>query len=310
MQPLTILYVLTTSGRGRFATMTYLSVQALRRFNPNVRPVLLCDQASRCVLSAQFPALLASFDRVVADPVDISDLRIRSRYLKTIIREAVDGDFVYLDIDTLPVRRFDDIAGEWDVAAVQDRTHYCPVTPCFPYWRALDYEKLGWDHPLPRFYNSGVVFMRDNTATRALSNEWQKRWRELFTIGREDDDQFALTSALYAVDNLRVKELDTRYNAMVRVHPIHSRGAKIYHFFAGNTADMGDSLLEHLIRHFDASGEVDWEAIDRCVALDHPWMPPYWPRRLWQTGNRVRAVVTAARQRLGLEPRVTPASPH
>jgi hypothetical protein len=77
---------------------------------------------------------------------------------------------------------------------------------------------------------------------------------------------------------------------MVRAHPRHARRARILHFFAGNVSSLDDSLLEHLVTVYDAEKRIDWEAVDRCVALDHPWMPPYWPRRLWQTGNRLRAL--------------------
>jgi hypothetical protein len=285
--PLTVVYVLTCPGRGRFATMTYLSAAAFRRVHPEGRAVLLTDPPSKAALVDTFPQLPAEFDEVVVVPAEGADLRIRSRHLKTQVRDAVSGDFVYLDVDTLPVRRFDEIAvGQWDVAAVQDRNHHCPLDPVFPYWRSDDYRRLGWEHPLPKFFNSGVVFFRDTAATRRLSAEWQRRWRELFAVGREDDDQFALTSALFATPGLTVNELDVRYNGMVAAHPVHARGAKVWHFFAGNVPDTSGTVLEHLIRRFDATGEVDWPTVDRCVAMDHPWVPPYWPRRLWQTGNR------------------------
>jgi hypothetical protein len=89
---------------------------------------------------------------------------------------------------------------------------------------------------------------------------------------------------------VRVHELPPSYNAMVTVSPVHARGAKIYHFFAGNRSELADSLFEHLIRQFEETRTVDWTAVDQCVSRDHPWMPPYWPRRLWQTGNRLAAL--------------------
>jgi hypothetical protein len=289
--PLQAVYVMTCTGRNRFSAMAYLAVKGLKRVHPDARAVLVCDPETRDRLAADFPELLDQYDRVIPTPSDVPDVLIRSRYLKTTIRDAVDGDLVYLDIDTLPVSPFADIAaGSWDVAAVQDRNHHCPVEPVFPYWREDDYRKLGWPSPLPKFFNSGVVFLRDNAKTRDLGRRWTARWRELAAIGRSDDDQFALTTAIFDTPGLVVNELDIRFNAMVAAHPCHARGAKVYHFFAGGTKPGTNTLADHLITRYLATGEIDWPTVDRCVAMGHPWVPPYWPRRLWQTGHRGLAV--------------------
>ena len=81
-----------------------------------------------------------------------------------------------------------------------------------------------------------------------------------------------------------------RHNAMILAHPYHSRGAKVYHFFTGGVKPGSNTLADHLITRYLASGAIDWAAVDRCVEMDHPWVPPYWPRRLWQTGHRGMAV--------------------
>jgi hypothetical protein len=225
-------------------------------------------------------------DVPLSDPIP----RMRALRLKTMMRSALSGDFVFLDIDTLPVRRFDDIVeGPWDLAAVQDRNHHCPMVPSYPHWRKADYDKLGWPYPLPKYFNTGVMFLRDNAATQRLAEEWQGHWRFFQHVCNDYDDQFPFNSALQNAP-VKVREMDTSYNAMVPVHPIHARRAKIYHFFAGNQTTTTDTLFDYLIRHYETTGEIDWQAVDRCVAMDHPWMPPYWPGRLWQTGNRGLAV--------------------
>jgi hypothetical protein len=275
--------------------MAYLSVQSVRRIHSDSRIVLFCDVATHAALRREFPVLLDALDGVIDESIEGTDQRFRSRYLKSRIREAISGDLIFLDVDTLAVRPFDDIAGgPWDLAAVQDRNHHCPIRPCFPHWRARDYERLGWQYPLPKFFNSGVMFWRDNASTRKLSELWQRLLRELVQSGLTAEDQFALNSALCRLPELHVHELDTSYNAMIAAHPRHARRARVYHFFAGNTPKRDGTLLEHLITVFDAEGRIDWEAVDLCVSMDHPWMPPYWPRRLWQTGNRLRALWAAS----------------
>jgi hypothetical protein len=289
---LTVAYVLVYRGTGRYATMAYLSVLATRRVQPDVRVVIICDSETVPHVRANSPALFDNVDEVIVVDSGIDNLRARSFHLKTRVRDFIAGDLIYLDSDTLPIRPFRDMAdGNWDIALVQDRNHHCPVTPVYPHWELDRMKQMGWDCPLPKYFNAGVYFFRDNPAVRAVVADWQRRWQHSWSLG-DDWDQLALNCSLHTLP-VRVRELPPAYNAMVTVSPLHARGAKIYHFFAGNRETLDDSLYEHLIKHCEATGEIDWEAIDRCKAIDHPWMCPYWPRRLWQTGNRSLAIQVA-----------------
>jgi hypothetical protein len=287
--PLTVVYVLVYHGRGRYPVMTHVSASAARRVHPDARLVLVTDEETPPHLDRSHPRLPGLFDEVIPFPADMPELRARSFYLKTRLRDLIAGDFVYLDSDTLPVRPFADVfEREWDVALVQDRNHHCPVTPVYPHWEVPRMKKLGWDNPLPRYFNAGIGFYRDTAAARAVVADWQRRWRQSYAAG-DDWDQLALSCAAATVP-ANVLELPPAYNAMVTVHPAHARGARVYHFFTVNPDAWRQTVFEHLLAGFERTGEIDWAAADRCVAMDHPWLPPYWPRRLWQTGNRGRAV--------------------
>ena len=288
-KPLTIAYVIVYHGNGRFPAMAYLSAAAARRVEPNSRIVLVTDTETPHHLRKDWPKLLELVDETIPVPASMELLRARSFYLKTRVRDVIDGDFIYLDSDTLPVRPFADMTtGDWDVALIQDRTHHSPITPIFPHWVVPRMKRAGWNVHFEKYFNAGLGFYRDNAAVRALVADWQRRWHEFYALG-DDCDQVPLNCSL-ATMPLRVHELPPAYNAMVTVAPVLARGAKIYHFFTGNRVELGDSLYEYLLQHLQETGIIDWETIDECVALDHPWMPPYWPRRLWQTGNRWRAV--------------------
>ncbi len=283
-----VAYVLAGDSGDRYATMCYLSAVATRRSLPRARIVLVTDEETPARLRDHAPHLLGVVDEVRVEPAPLRGPRARSFYLKTRVRDLVAGDLVFLDADTLPVRPFAAPGGDWDVALVRDRNHHCPVRPGYPHWELPRLARMGWRAALSRYFNSGVVYYRDTAAARALSAEWQRLVRYAFARG-DEWDQLALNCALEAVP-VRVRELPPSYNAMVTVSPVHARGARVYHFFAGSFTTLSGSLYQHLLDHFAARREVDWAAVDRCVALDHPWMPPYWPRRLWQTGNRALAV--------------------
>jgi hypothetical protein len=284
-----ITYVLVSNGQDRYASMCYLSAAAVRRLHADARIVLVTDEATEPLVRAKAPYLREVVDEFLIEAARMPEPRARSFYLKTRLRDIVTGDFIYLDSDTLPIRPFFDMAeGDWDVAFVQDRTHHGPIMPVYPHWELPRLQKMGWQAKLSRYFNAGIGFYRDNPRVRALSSDWQARWLHSYSLG-DDWDQLALNCSLEAVP-VRVHELSPRYNAMVTVSPVHAIGAKIYHFFAGNCVALEHSLYEHLIRRFEVTGAIDWAAVDFCVRRNHPWMPPYWPRRLWQTGNRAEAI--------------------
>jgi len=287
--PPTIAFVLVSDGRGRYPAMAFVAASAARRLHPDARLVLVTDEATPARLDEAHPRLLALFDRVIPTPAAMPTPRARSFYLKTRLRDLVDGDFVYLDVDTLPVRPFADVfEREWDLAMVQDRNHHCPIDPVFPHWEKPRMERLGWELPLARYFNAGVIFTRDTPAARRVWADWQARWHQSYAAG-DDWDQLALSCAVHTTA-ANVLELPPAYNAMVTVHPVHARGARVYHFFTVNPDAWRQTVFEYLVGQAERGEELDWATADRCVAMDHPWLPPYWPRRLWQTGNRGRAV--------------------
>ncbi|MDY3561489.1 hypothetical protein R5W23_002767 [Gemmata sp. JC673] len=301
----TAVYVLVDHGRGAYASMAEVSVRALRRVQPGVPAVLIGDEDSRAYLTRDRGRLLGQFDRVIWAATDLPNLVARSFELKTRVRSLVAGDLAYLDGDTLPVRPFADLfeRTDWDVALVQDRNHHRPVHPTAPNWIEPKLQKHRWSGPLQRYFNAGIQYLRDVPAVHQLVAEWRERLWESHAVG-EHDDQLPLNYTLHTTAvPVRLLELPAAYNAMVAAHPVHARGAKVLHFFAGPAALAGNTLLGHLVRHLDATGEIDWPSFDRAVARGHPWVPPYWPRRLWQTGSPVRAVATALGQRLKLLPK-------
>lgn len=295
--PLHAVYVLVDPAGGRYAAMAYLSVRALRRVHPDARVTLVCDPDTAAALPAfRFP-LRDHASAVLPAPADMPHPRARSFYLKTRLRDLVAGDFAYLDSDTLPVRPFADAFDRpFDLALVQDRNHHGPIRPVFPEWERPRMRRMGWEYPLARYFNAGVMYVRDTAGARRVAADWQARWHYGFARG-DDWDQLALACAIHTTP-ADVAELPPAYNAMVSVHPALARGAKVLHVTVGNSLVGDDTLFGHLLRHLDATGEVDWATLDRCAARDYPWVGPEWAYRLWHTGNRRRAVLHVLATRL------------
>jgi hypothetical protein len=252
--------------------MVYLSASALRRLYPGERVVLVSDPATLAELRRSFPRLSEVAD-FLATPLRSAHPLGRSRELKMGLRDLLDGDLVYLDADTLPLRRFDELFARGPAfAGVLDRNRTQP-RPHFPDWLHPVFARLAWRTPLPRYFNSGVLYLPDTPQTRALGAEWRLRFARLREEAGIEFDQPALNSSLDALGT-EVRVLPVEFNAMVQAWPYAARRARVLHFFADGGQPAPDSLLAHLLLQLERSGSIDWDAVDRARASGNPWTRP------------------------------------
>jgi len=210
------------------------------------------------------------------------------------MRQFVDGDFLYVDGDTLivkPVRDAFDV--DADVAAAVDFNFDHKF---FPRQLREPYTKLGWTYPLPFYFNSGVVLMRDTSAVRELAEEWTRRWLLLVEEG-VPGDQDAFASALFATST-KWARLPKAFNAIVIKRNYRFREARILHFF-GSEEEQRGTILEHLLVRLRETGTFDQAAYRQSLREGHPWGPHHEPWHLWHSRNYVRALLLKARNTAG-----------
>jgi hypothetical protein len=289
--PLHVTYVLVADGWNRHAQMMWLSVQSLRLHEPQSRVTLLTDQHSRPRLDAAARQLLDSVDRVVTVETPVADPQLRAFHLKTQMRCFVEGDFLYLDGDTLVVNRIADaLEIDAEVAAAVDFNFDHQF---FPRRLREPYARLGWTYPLPYYFNSGVVLMRDTPAVREFSREWTRRWFLLVDEGLPGDQE-AFVTALFAMP-IKWARLPKGYNAITVKHNYRFREARILHFF-GSEEEQRGTILEHLLFRLRETGAFDEAAFRKALRERHSWGPGYEPWHLWQSRNYVRAAVLKVRK--------------
>jgi hypothetical protein len=282
-----VCYVLVAQGWDRHAQMMWLSAQSLRLHEPDVRITLITDPESRPQLAKQ---LLGSVDQVVTIDTPIEDRRLRAFHIKTLMRRYVDGDFLYLDGDTLVVNRVADVLDvDADVAAAVDFNFDHKF---FPRQLREPYMRLGWPYPLPYYFNSGVVLMRDTAATREFSQEWTRRWFLLVGEGMPGDQE-AFVTALFAMP-IKWALLPKGFNAITVKLNYRFREAKVLHFF-GSEEEQRGTILEYLVSRLRETGTFDEAAYRRSLREGHSWGPGYEPWHLWRSRNYVRAVALKAR---------------
>jgi hypothetical protein len=291
-----VAYVLTDDELGRYADMAFVSASAVRAIHPELERCLVLDAATAAKLQAADRALLDLFNTIHVVRDVVGSAKERSRELKTRLRQELSGEFLYLDVDTLPIRPFADIIRfEGDILAAHDRVAERPV-PHIPHWYEPLYRKLEWVYPPARYVNNGVMYWRDTPAVHELSREWHRRWRASVAAGCSND-QPAFNAAAHEL-GIRVGILPVPYNAMVSVAPRFARGARILHFYASGfpPREHAVTLLEYLAAHRRTTGTVDFEAIARARRRNYPWMVAEGIRRNLETGHYLTAAYLTAKR--------------
>lgn len=284
--PLHVCYVLVADGWDRHAQMMFLSATSLRLHEPQARVTLVTDAETRASLEKSAASLLTLVDAVAVADSPVPDRRLRAFHLKTAFRRYVDGDVLYLDGDTLVLRPVRDVADlDAEIGAVLDFNH---DGEWFPPQLEGPYRRLGWTYPLPYYFNSGVLWLRDTPAVRRFSEEWTRRWFLLVEEGMPGDQE-AFVTALYA-QPVTWRRLPNAFNAITVKRNYRFREARVLHFF-GSADEQRGTIFEHLLEHLRKTGTFDEPAYRRCLREGHPWGPHREPWQLWRSRNYVRAVV-------------------
>lgn len=269
------LYALVSDEKDIYYEQTLCSMLSLRHYNPEAFISLLVDDGTDGNLSGfrgKIRELVQEY-KVVEFESGVSNM-VRSRLLKTGMRNLVDGDFLFLDGDTAIVDRLDGFPESLgDVAAVSDLhsgegDRYRVRHKRF----RTSLEKLGFSLDLKNLYfNSGAIYAKDSPAARAFFEKWHELYRycaehSVFT------DQFSFNETNHRL-GFPIRELPGEWNCQVReaynhlyrvrtIYPILC-GAKIIHFF-GSGRDgkkephplMKKSFFENIKRN-GAIGEED-----------------------------------------------------
>ena len=158
---------------------------------------------------------------------------MRSRYLKTALRRYINGDFLFVDTDTIVTDSLSDIDNFCGDIGVVPEFHctldeYPGVEGHFKVAK-----KLGWEYDeSDRYnYNSGVIFSRDNDISKRFYEHWHSCWLlSLEKLGRHQD-QPAMAMADHLTHHL-IRPLDGVWNCQIRERGIYFLPkAKIVHYY-------------------------------------------------------------------------------
>lgn len=287
----TICFVLTAKDLGLYADMAAVAALAVRRLHPQARIILVTDEPTARAIDYGSHALGNIVSEIIVQPTGTDDPIVSSRRLRTVLRQLVKGDYLYLDNDAIAVRPLD---REWpegaDLALARDWNERGIPPDALPNVEKLR-AKLGWEFPPDRYFNGGVIFVRDTPAAHAFYAEWHRRWQQTLSLGIRQD-QSSLNSAI-AAGVATVAILPDRDNWATHSTAMLRGRARIFHFWANTEIPTG-TLLEHLIARFQRNGALDEAAIARATRDNFPWMNNVGLKRLLASGLYIRATALVA----------------
>lgn len=237
------LYVLVSDVKDIFYEQTLVSVVSLRHYNPGAFISLLVDDGTDANLTDFRGELRKLVDeyKVVNFAKEISN-KVRSRLLKTNMRNRIEGDFLYIDGDTAIVDTLDAPFSECcDVGAVAD-LHARENDKYHTKHKLINarIKKLNFALSLRNLYfNGGLIFAKDSPKAKEFFDKWYELYLHCVENGI-DVDQLSLNEA-NRVLGFPLKELPGEWNCQVReaynhlyrvktIYPLLCR-AKIIHFF-------------------------------------------------------------------------------
>ncbi len=207
---------------------------------------------------------------------------------------SLDGDFLFLDVDTLVIRPIDAI---WetsaDLAAVSDGNRPLGVPTHCPPGRQTECEQLGWDWPPPRYLNAGVMYWRDTPAARCFGEQWHQRRRRGWAHGYLND-QVPLNTALAADEDLAVQVLHDRYNAQIQTELNAIGGAAILHIYTKDIEHRNATLFHELVYRLHETGTIEKSLLKRVIDTGYPWRDELCFRRQFAARRYGRALIGGA----------------
>jgi hypothetical protein len=285
----TICFVLAAKHLGLYADMGAVAVLAVRRLHPQARIVLVTDELTARAIDHGNHALGNIVSEIIVQATGTGLPSVSSRHLRTVLRQLVKGDYLYLDNDAIAVRPLD---RGWprgaDLAMARDRNQRGITPLALPGVEKLRV-KLAWEFRMDRYLNAGVMFVRDTPASHAFYAEWHRRWKQALSLGIWQD-QFSLNSAS-TTGIATIAMLPDRDNWVTHSTAMLRGRARIFHFFASVYGDEipVNTLLGHLISRFQRDGALDEATIACATHENFPWMNEIRLKHLLASGLYLRA---------------------
>ena len=243
MSRLKFVYILNSDGSDYYPEQMLVSMHSLRMYNDGAHIVLLLDQDTKDYLEGRKDPILAVADdvKVVDVPKNYNGIQ-RNRFIKTNMRDIVDGDFLYLDNDTIIQGDLYDLEelecdvaiapfqekGDWDENHQHHHLdHYNSIVKKYP---------KGYNHGVAWPSNNCVILTKDTERAKELYHKWYEVWKESSEKYKYHKDQCPLWIANKQLGNIMTK-LDGKYDCQGISDELvfnYLFDCRIFHYFSSS----------------------------------------------------------------------------
>lgn len=224
-------YIVVSAENDVYFEQAIVSAWSLKHYNPNmsVEFVVDSDTYSNIHQGYRTKAMTMVDGTVMVTVPDQYKGIACSRWLKTTLRQHVKGDYLFLDADTIVCGSLDNIdAEEGDVSMVLDAHLLLSENSRGKTIRQRIVKVAGKELSSDKYYNTGVMLVKDTEPTRLLYEEWHKWWKVGLGKGLvTDQPSFAVAQEKYDI----VRQLDDIYHCQVKNSIKYLSSAKVIHFF-------------------------------------------------------------------------------
>lgn len=295
-----IVYVAASHDDDVYIEQVIVSAWSARHYNPESHIVLVCCQDTFATLEhGHRKECKALFSEIIVKNFEpTQNMMERSRWMKTTLRDIVDGDFLFLDTDTVvceDLSYVDDF--DFDLGFVLDcNTSFDRCL--FPNFVLSSMKKI-YDMDVTNeklYFNSGVSFVRDSQLAREFYHRWNENWVHSLHKCLMMKDQQPLMKTNIDMGYV-ITELSGNLNCQVAASIKYLHSAHIVHFFNNLTGKSNDlsPFYEEVFLQLKENGLTSHikEQILNCKSsFVSPSMPvPYEGAVLWRSYTQKDSVL-------------------
>lgn len=227
-------YVLVSSEKDLYYEQALMSAYSFRLHMHDAELIFLVDDRTNAGFTGKRSELKKYATQIISVPFEESVSNVeRSRLIKTAIPEYVDGDFLYIDCDTIICDDLSDIDKiPFQTAGVLDGHVKLDEHIHAQYFLSRD-KKLGFHGTKAAGYNiNGGLILARGEEGKQLFKTWNEVWKYSAYQKHDMHDQSALNEANYRT-GLKMQLLDGIWNCQ----PSHGglaylKDAKIIHYYS------------------------------------------------------------------------------
>ncbi len=262
-----IVYTIVTDETDFYLEQLLISVVSLRHYNADAHVALVTDEESNASFMGNRKVILNYFDEVVVvkAPNEYNKI-LRSRYLKTTLRQHIRGNYLFMDTDTLvagPLGDIDQIAESCiKIAAV--RQINMPFEQYLQRRKDLKHRGLILDATKDKaYFNSGVMYVADIPEARHFFERWNANWILNWQSTGIIQDQRSLVMTNREFPDI-IEHLDDSWNCMIVKYGLpYLSTAKIIHYIASGATRRitpyifnDKSVFEKVKQSFDIPSDI------------------------------------------------------